>query len=284
MRLSNAVNWYLKELMLTATRGTVSVYESDLRRFLKICEPDNIAAFDAELCRQYLDAASSEGVKPATLQRKQAALSAFGKWGVRRKLWIVNPMDEVVRVPRPRHIPRPFHPDETQRLLALDLDSYERLVRGLLILTGLRVTSICQIKLGDINLQVPGASIRTLAKGRKVQVIQLHEQLRVLIADHLQLRPDAKSQDYLLETATGRAPRREAIEKLTHAWGLAASVPDCTPHRFRHSFATGLLQKGVDIRLISKALGHASLETTMVYTEVSNDMLANAIAKLTWDV
>ena len=95
-------------------------------------------------------------------------------------------------------------------------------------------------------------------------------------------RPGLRLHDPLLATERGRAPRREAIEALTKVWGLNADVPDCSPHRFRHSFATGLLEAGVDIRVIRDALGHADVSTTQIYTKVSDALLRREIGKLGW--
>ncbi len=72
------------------------------------------------------------------------------------------------------------------------------------------------------------------------------------------------------------------LERLTHEWGEAAQVPACTPHRFRHTFATGLLQGGVDIRVIKEAMGHQDIQNTMGYTEVTDTALDVAIPKLPW--
>src|SRR5262249_55799413 len=88
---------------------------------------------------------------------------------------------------------------------------------------------------------------------------------------------------YLLAAGPRNAPlSRRQIERLTRMWGKAAQVAACQPHRFRHPFATGLLEAGVDIRIIQEAMGHRDIQSTMVYTQVTDAALDAAIAKLPW--
>lgn len=283
MRLTKVVQIWIDELRSSdIARGTISVYESDLRRLAASAQLDNIAAFDADLCGRFMAEARERGCARATLHRKQSALSSFARWGVKKRLWLANPMDEVPHVKKPKHLPRPFAPDETERLLALELTPYERLLRGLLFFTGLRVTPICGIKVGDITLSGSEPQIRATVKGAKIQVVKLHAALRDLIEAYLKDHQDLRLPHYLLATPRGRAPRRETIEAITHMWGLNADVPACTPHRFRHALATHLLEQGVDIRVIRDILGHESIESTRIYTKVSDRVLTREIGKITW--
>ena len=282
MRLTKAVEWWLSELKLSKAKGTVAVYESDLRQLAARSRPDHIAAFDAELCGGFLAEAQAAGMKRSTLHRKQSALSAFARWGVAKRIWLVSPMDELAKIPRPTHLPRPFSQEERDRLLALELPPYQRVVRALLFFTGLRVSALCVLKVGDLTLGGPDPHLRTLGKGAKVQIVQLHPEVRAVIEEYMTGRPELRLPDPLLRTDRRHAPRREQIEEMTKRWGLNADVPECSPHRFRHTFATGLLEAGVDIRVIRDALGHADLSTTQIYTQVSDAMLRREIWKLGW--
>jgi integrase/recombinase XerD len=284
MRLSKVVEWWISEMKMTdKARGTISVYESDLRRLAAMSLPhDIVQAFDADLCLRFMTQARNDGCLRSTLHRKQSALSSFAKWGIKKRLWLANPMDEVPHVEKPKHLPRPFTNDERDRLLSLELTPYERLVRGLLFFTGLRVTPLCNIRIGDIALGGGQPQIRCVVKGAKVQEIKLHPEIRDLILSYLGTQPALRPSDYLLATDKCRRPRREHIEAITHLWGLNADVLDCTPHRFRHTFATGLLEEGVDIRVIRDALGHADISSTMIYTKVSDAVLTREIGKLRW--
>ena len=212
--------------------------------------------------------------------RAPAAISEFGTWGVRRRYWDRNPVEALPKIQRPKHLPRPFTREEVDRLLALSLPPHEALSRALLFFTGLRVTPACSIKIGDVSADPP--VIRVLVKGRRTQVIHVHPELRELLQNYILSYTDLQGQSYLLAQRNGRPFSRRMLERMTGRWGASAAVPTCTPHRFRHTFATGLLQGGVDIRVIKEALGHQDIQSTMVYTQVTDAALEAAITKLPW--
>jgi integrase/recombinase XerD len=230
--------------------------------------------------KTYFLTASHQGLSMATLHRKRAAVSEFGKWGVRQRYWDRNPVEDLPRIQRPKHLPRPFTRDEVDRLLALALPPREGMARALLFFTWLRVTPICSIKIGDVSADPP--AIRVLVKGRRTQVVRAHPELRELLQSYILSSTDPQASSYLLAQRNGRPYSRRMLERLAHRWGQAAGVRACTPHRFRHTFATGLLQAGVDIRVIKEALGHRDIQSTMIYTQVADLALDAAIAKLPW--
>jgi integrase len=85
---------------------------------------------------------------------------------------------------------------------------------------------------------------------------------------------------FLFAQKTGRPWTRKVIEKRTRRWGRAAEVEDCHPHRFRHTFATNLLEQGADIRLVQLLLDHEDLSTTALYTKVTDERTAGAVMGL----
>jgi integrase/recombinase XerD len=95
---------------------------------------------------------------------------------------------------------------------------------------------------------------------------------------------DLKGQSPLLARPNGRPLHRRTVERLTSVWGQRVDVPQCLPHRFRHTFATALLEAGVDIRLIKDALGHRDIGSTMVYTRVSDEALHRSVQRLPWSL
>jgi site-specific recombinase XerD len=216
----------------------------------------------------------------STLHRKMAAVSEFSKWGVRKSLWTTDPVTTLPRIKRPKTLPRPFTDAEVERLLALELAPMERVLRGLLFGTGLRATPLCGIRVGDVSENPP--RLRVLVKGAKPQSIALHPELRDLLVSYMLTGTDLKGHTYLFRQRNGKAMTRRELEAMTHRWGEAASVADCLPHRFRHTFATGLLRSGVDIRVIKEALGHEDIKSTVIYTEVTDQALEAAMLRLPW--
>lgn len=95
-------------------------------------------------------------------------------------------------------------------------------------------------------------------------------------------RTDGKAQTFLFQNRQGGPMHRRTVERLTGIWGRNAGVVNCIPHRFRHSFGTELLRNTRDIKAVQEALGHADIGSTMGYTELANDRLAQAIQTLSW--
>jgi integrase len=179
--------------------------------------------------------------------------------------------------------------------MRLELQPVESVVRGLLYYTGLRVSPICQLKIGDVSFDeisypngvtFPGV-IRTIGKGNKPLVTPMHPALKELLFAHVIQYTDLKGHSWLLRqtprrrtSSEGRPYTRRLIEQMTHRWGKRAEVPDCLPHRFRHTFATDLLRQGTDIRVIQTLLNHADLGTTAVYTKVVDAQTGAAVLRL----
>jgi site-specific recombinase XerD len=151
-----------------------------------------------------------------------------------------------------------------------------------LLMTGLRISPACALKVGDISFDPP--TIRALVKGAKVQVIEMHPALRDLLYNYVLAETDLKGQTYLFRNSRGRPLNRKTGEKLLKAWGQRAGVPNCLPHRLRHTFGTELLVKTRDLRLVQEAMGHEDISSTAVYTKVTQDRLREGIGQLPWGI
>lgn len=282
MKLSTAVKQWVEELRVTKSPQTVAGYESDLHRIVAMAFPDTILNFTQDLIRNYFVAASSQGLKPSTLHRKMAAVNEFAKWGLEKGLWSDSPMRGQKRIKRPKHLPRPFSKDEVARLLELPLSPRDRALRAVLLMTGLRITPTISLKVGDISFDPP--TIRATVKGAKVQVIEMQTSLRDLLYNYVLTETDLKGHTYLFRNSYGRPMRRVTAEKLVRAWGVSARVPNCLPHRFRHSFGTELLEQTNDVRLVQEAMGHEDISSTAIYTKVTQKRLREGVERLTWDI
>ena len=295
MKLSRAIQEFLAEGRTYLSPATIAAYESDLGRLAALVSPDSVLGFTPEVVRAYFMGLSHQNRRMATLYRKHSALQEFGRWGVRKGLWLKNPMEDIQRPPKPQHLPRPFTPEEMRRIMQLELPPIERVIRALLYYTGLRVSPICALKVGDLSFDeiryangvtFPGA-IRTIGKGNKPLVTPMHPALKELLFAYTLENTDMKGQSWLLRQprkkqskSAGRPFNRRIIEGLTHVWGERAEVPNCLPHRFRHTFATDLLRQGTDIWVIQALLGHADLGTTARYTKVVNAQTGEAVLRL----
>jgi integrase/recombinase XerC len=280
MKLSSAITAFIAEIRINRSRLTVAGYESHLRRLAAKAQVDTVLRFTAELVKLELEMASAAGAKMSTLHVKRACFNTFGRWGVKNKLWPVNPVEHLEPIGRPKHVPRPFSADDIARLRALRLPEDQALLMQIFFLTGLRVTPVCSLKVGDVSFAP--AQIRAWVKGAKTQVVQLHPALVGPLQDYITKRTDGKSQTFLFQNRLGGPMHRRTVERMTGIWGRKAQVVNCIPHRFRHSFGTELLRKTNDIKAVQEALGHADIGSTMGYAALADDRLAKAIGTLAW--
>jgi integrase/recombinase XerD len=203
---------------------------------------------------------------------------------MRKGLWTKNPVDDPkFKFKRPESLPKPFDQLESGRIMALALPDRDTLLRALLYYTGLRVSPICQLKMGDVSFaplvvggsSLPG-SIRTLSKGGKRQLVPMAPELAPLLSAWMQTH-QGQSYDPLFAGRTGGCLRRSTVERMTQAWGKRAQVSNCIPHRFRHTYATDLRRQGVELDVIQRLLGHSNIATTQVYARVADEELVAAV-------
>jgi site-specific recombinase XerD len=281
MRLTEALSRFITELRVRKAKATAAAYESDLRTLVKMAPLDTVLRFDTELIENYLAWESSRNRAMATLHRKQAAIRTFAKWCVRNRIIAEDPMARLEPIRRPLTLPRPFTPDESRRLLALELPERERLFRALLFYTGLRVTPILNIRLGDISDDPP--TIRVTNKGNRQQLVYMQAPLAEAVRSYVLARTDLKPSTFLLTQDNGKSWNRKYAASVTKRWGAAAHVATCTCHRFRHAFASRLLEQTGDLRLVQEAMGHADIKSTTTYTLVTPERLRGAMERLNWD-
>ncbi|CAD5244642.1 site-specific tyrosine recombinase/integron integrase [Thermococcus camini] len=180
----------------------------------------------------------------------------------------------------PRSLPKALTRDEVKRLLSAipPTRKRDRLIVLLLYGAGLRVSELCNLKRRDVDLERSTIVVRG-GKGAKDRVIPIPEFLAREIRAYLETRSD--DSEYLIVEERRREKDRlstKTVWYLLKRYGVRAGV-EVTPHRLRHSFATHMLENGVDIRAIQELLGHSNLSTTQIYTRVTVEHLRKAQEK-----
>jgi integrase/recombinase XerD len=188
---------------------------------------------------------------------------------------------ERLRPPKvPRSLPKALTREEVKRLLSVipPTRKRDRLIVLLLYGAGLRVSELCNLKKDDVDLE-RGIIVVRGGKGAKDRVVPIPKHLVDEIRAYLQSRSD--DSEYLLVEERRKSKDRLSTRNVWYIlkrYGKKAGV-EVTPHRLRHSFATHLLEEGVDIRAIQELLGHSNLSTTQVYTKVTVEHLRRAQEK-----
>lgn len=292
MMLSTAVDQYLQAIEPPVlAKATWIAYRSDLRFLVAVAKvefTDNVVDFTDELVGAYLRHLKKRGLDQSTLHRRSASVSQLAKWCLMGRLIAVSP--HVPRVKRPKRLPRPLGSDTQAKLMALRLTGDELVIRGLLFDAGLRVSEVCTLEIGDVALGLHDGDGRILihGKGSKERSVPLSPALWHVLRDHILAAGDLERTDrdgklraYVIAQPDGKPYSRRMIERRTKRWGKRAEVREVTtPHRFRHRFATELLENGVDLRDIQSLLGHEDVSTTAGYLEVTDRSRRAAINAL----
>jgi len=144
----------------------------------------------------------------------------------------------------------------------------------LMLEAGLRVSEACALKPGDLKMMSCKLEVRE-GKGGKDRVLWISEDLRDLVGKWLERRPAG---EYVFPTRTGAKTDPRSVRRMIKTYAGKAGIKwNVTPHTLRHTFATNLLRKTGNIRLVQKALGHSDLSTTMIYTHIVDCELESAM-------
>jgi len=285
-RLATAVDEFLLEIRVE--RGlsplTIAAYRRDLGQFAATAgtawrdDPSAVGEFVARLRRQ--------GRRATTQARKVAAIRSF--YGFARREGIIERnLADLIDPPRPgRYLPEVLAPDEVERILAAPGDDppgiRDAAILELLYACGLRVSELTGLDLDRLNL--PGLEVRVIGKGNRERRVPMGEPAR----DRLHRYITGPRQDWTAKrpiaavfvSQRGARLGRESVWRLVRRWGRVAGIgADVTPHTFRHSFATHLLEGGADLRVVQTLLGHASISTTQLYTHLTGERLREVYAR-----
>ena len=241
------------------------------------------------------------GAKPATIERRLVTLKSYYAWREDRNSALPSPFADVrIAVRIPRRLPRPIDRDILRAVLnagedpitmrstpgpdaaALAAqDGVTLLIIKLLIVTGLRISELTNVKVRDVSPD--GGQILVRGKGSKERIVFVpNRELQEEFQRYCQLCSEhgSMTSPLFLNTA-GRRLRAATFRKRLRALSKRLGIePHLTPHRFRHSAATLLIEEGIDIRMVQALLGHANLKTTEIYVRVSNHALKRALERV----
>lgn len=281
-----------------ASRETIRSYQSDLRQFVAFLKTDaeavpEPAGIDASLVRRFLVWLAERKDKKSSQARKLATLRSLFKFLHRRGEVPSNPVAHV-RSPRlGQRLPRVLTKDEAERVVeSPDADEGTYTARDQAILetlysTGARVSELVGVNWSDLSLDE--GMVRLRGKGKKERLVPIGDVAVQAIRDYLAVPPMRVSPATARDVAStltvkpadgpvfrnnrgGRLSVR-SVERIVRRYADRLQVGTVTPHTFRHSYATHLLNEGADLRVIQEMLGHASLATTQKYTHLATDRL-----------
>ena len=272
---------------------TIKAYKIDLNQYNSFCldisDPFSKKAVDSyitELFKHY---------KSKSVKRKIASLKAFFHYLEYTEFLVQNPFDKLdVHFREAKLLPKtiPFHSIQkflsvlyAQKMQAVSTYQFKCCLRDiavieLLFATGMRISELCSLKPSDIDLE--SNTVLIYGKGAKERILQLgnSEVISALATYQSTFKADISACGYFFVNKRKQKLSDQSVRFMINRYAALAGIEQhITPHMFRHSFATLLLEQDVDIRYIQKMLGHSSISTTEIYTHVSSakqkDILVN---------
>lgn len=264
-------------------RNTLAAYGADLRlleRWLGKRGKELTEAGKSDLLA-FLSDRTADGVHARTLSRQLSTARRFYGYLVREGLIDRDPSAQIAAPRMGRPLPHSLTENEVENLLAAPsladpLGVRDRCMLEVLYATGLRVSELVNLSLAQLNLA--NGVLRVEGKGSKERLVPLGEEaadwVRKFLDGARREILDGKVSDALFPTRRGRGMTRQAFWQRLRKHGAAAGITEgLTPHTLRHAFATHLLDHGADLRVVQLLLGHSSLSTTQIYTQVARKRL-----------
>ncbi len=268
---------------------TIRAYELDLARFCQfVGKRGTVAACDKTVIHNYVrHLFDVRALKESSVKRHLATLRSFFHWLEEESdgSGVEDPFRGArIRIRTPKRLPRVIARADLRRLLLherprafADLTGY--VATELLFATGMRVSELAGLL--DAAVDVEDGTITIIGKGNRQRRVFVPEELKSLLRDYRTIRARASvDADTFLVNSRGAAASPQMIRRLIRIHGERSAVRDrITPHMFRHSVATYLLEEGVDIRNVQRLLGHRSISTTEIYTHVGDAALKTRITE-----
>lgn len=280
-----------------ASAHTLRAYERDLAEFLSFLEKKakaqvaDLADFrQARLwVREFWLELSNRKVMTSTLLRKLAALQSFFRFLMREGKIATNPFDYLTLPKKEKRLPRFLSESETEKFF-LSFSSAIQLLSlrdqawlELLYSGGFRIQEALSLNIEDLDFW--SGQVRVLGKGNKERIVPIGESALLAIEKYLRRRADHKHpwdslRGPLFLNHRGGRLNPGGARKVLQQWVKQSSLKKhITPHIFRHTFATHLLNRGCDLRIVQELLGHKNLATTQIYTHVSLESLKKTYEK-----
>ena len=275
--------------------NTINSYLSDLKSFEKYLLKRKIsfkeAINDTEVVKKYFRYLSRSKISPRSIKRKFSSLSSYFSYMIDRKKIKKNPLNGIYTPKLAKKLPTVLTLEEIKKIFKQSenadnelLGLRDRCIIELLYSCGLRVSELCELKLN--NIQFDANVIRFFGKGNKERIIPLtfyaKEWLEKYLYQSRQILSNRKLSDqkYVFLSNNGNSLTRAAIwQSIKKYVGAAGITKTVSPHTFRHSFATHLVDGGANLVEIQKLLGHSDISTTEIYVHLSKDFINSEYMK-----
>lgn len=264
-------NYYLK-VERGLSPNTVKAYTADIEGFYEFLRHRGVTLRDASSSdiSDYIISVS-DYLSKRSQARLLSSFNSFFDYLVSEGERKDNPSSAVDSPKLGKYLPVVLSVEEVRAILKAAPNERDRAILEVLYGCGLRVSEVCSLKISEVYLKE--MFVKVMGKGSKERLVPMAPSTASAIMDYLSVRPesDAGCEDVLFLNRFGRALSRVAVFKMVKSVALVAGVDkNLSPHTFRHSFATHLIENGADLRVVQEMLGHESILTTEIYTHVDS--------------
>ena len=262
---------------------TAKAYYSDILSYLIWLGDEACEGADFSKIRDYLHFMQKFDYKKTTLARKIASIRTFYKYLSREKKIDNNPAQNIISPKRPKSLPKFLSTEEIEEILnniniSTPAGYRNRAILELLWASGMRVSELSNLNFGNLNLE--NNEITVFGKGAKERIILITDRAKTYLQKYIEIARPLVAKGFDIPPVTDNSPVfinktgyrlqtrmvRNVINEIVEKIELPKKV---TPHMFRHSFATHLIENGADLRVVQELLGHASISNTQIYTHIS---------------
>lgn len=268
------------------SKKTIKAYKIDINQYKEFIELEKKEFYDKELLKKYVKYLFSKEYKEKTIKRKLATLKALFSFLEFDEIIEVSPFRKVrLSIKEPKMLPKTLSLKEIKKIftyvykqketfLYKDRYTYKSIVRDIAVLeflfaTGIRVSEVCSLKVKDIDLQ--SGVVLVFGKGSKQRTLHICDsEVKKALKEYIVMFEKKDKEDIFFSNRLGQTLSEQSVRFMLKKYQKQSGVEKhTTPHMLRHSFATLLLEEGVDIRYIQQMLGHSSISTTQIYTQVN---------------
>ena len=264
------------------SNNTIIAYKNNILQLINYLESININDIKSvkyETIRGYLSYLHENKYKSKSISRMISSMRSFFKYLKVENIITNNPMTLISNPKLEKKLPKYLTINEVEKILNVpDMNDKigirDAFILELLYVSGIRVSELVNIKLNDI--EESQRRIKILGKGNKERYVLYGSRCSELLKKFISVRSNFLKypNDYLILSKTGRKINtreiRNIINRIKTKAGISISI---SPHTFRHTFATHMLNEGADLRTVQELLGHENLSTTTIYTHLTNEKL-----------
>ncbi len=264
------------------SKNTIQAYKTDLGDFFAFLSKENIS-FEAVRYPKlvlYIEYLRKQNLSSHSIVRKVSTIRSFYKFLSSQKYIKEDPTMILESFKRERHLPIVLSAEQIKSILEninteKKTNLRDRTLLELLYATGIRVSEIADLKIENTDTEI--GYVRVLGKGSKERVVPMGKHARNWLEKYIRNARESFSKgidsNYVFLNKSGKKLSRQSIWKIIKKYGRKSGIAKISPHTFRHSFATHLLEGGADLRSVQEMLGHADISTTQIYTQLNRKIL-----------